>query len=161
MANQDPQPEVYTTVHDFSTAVSSGTQSAVSIFTNQANNEEVRVYAVAVDFSLLDGSGNQITSTTDPKFTMPSDFTMTLSVGPNNIPSNSFDLGWIYGQQDQTMSFTVPVIVLFQQPLKVTITANSGVAAFNYNGTAVATIRAKISLVSELSIQKIAARRVA
>ena len=114
MANQDPQPEVYTTVHDFSVATTSGTQSAVSIFTNQANNEEVRVYAVAVDFALLDSSGNQITSTTDPKFTMPSDFTMALSVGPNNIPSNAFDIGWIYGQQDQTMSFTVPVIVLFQ-----------------------------------------------
>ena len=78
MANQDPQPEVYTTVHDFSVATTSGTQSAVSIFTNQANNEEVRVYAVAVDFALLDSSGNQITSTTDPKFTMPSCF----SIGP-------------------------------------------------------------------------------
>jgi len=161
MANQDPQPEVYTTIHDFSVATTSGTQSAVSIFTNQANNEEVRVYAVAVDFALLDSSGNQITSTTDPKFTMPSDFTMALSVGPNNIPSNAFDIGWIYGQQDQTMSFTVPVIVLFQQPLKVSITANSGVASFTYNGTTVATVRAKISLISELSIQKIAARRVA
>ena len=80
MANQDPQPEVYTTVHDFSVATASGTQSAVSIFTNQANNEEVRVYAVAVDFSLIDAAGNQITSTTDPKFTMPTDFTMALSV---------------------------------------------------------------------------------
>ena len=91
MANQDPQPEVYTTVHDFSVATASGTQSAVSIFTNQANNEEVRVYAVAVDFALIDAAGNQITSTTDPKFTMPTDFTMALSVGPNNIPSNAFD----------------------------------------------------------------------
>jgi len=94
MANQDPQPEVYTTVHDFDVATASGTQNAVSIFTNQANNEEVRVYAVAVDFTLLDGSDNQIVSTTDPKFTMPSDFTMTLSVGPNNVPSNSFDIAW-------------------------------------------------------------------
>ena len=161
MANQDPQPEVYTTVHDFSVATASGTQSAVSIFTNQANNEEVRVFAVAVDFSLIDAAGNQITSTTDPKFTMPTDFTMALSVGPNNIPSNAFDIAWIYGQQDQTMSFTVPVIVLFQQPLKINLTSNSGVAAFTYNGTTVATIRAKISLISELSIQKIAARRVA
>tara|TARA_A100001201_G_scaffold143678_1_gene146660 strand:+ start:2396 stop:2884 length:489 start_codon:yes stop_codon:yes gene_type:complete len=162
MANQDPQPEVYTTVHDFDVATASGTQNAVSIFTNQANNEEVRVYAVAVDFTLLDGSDNQLVSTTDPKFTMPSDFTMTLSVGPNNVPSNSFDIAWIYGQVDQTMSFTVPVIVLFQQPLQVTITANSGIAAFQYpSGTDVAKIRCKISLISELSIQKIAARRTA
>jgi hypothetical protein len=59
------------------------------------------------------------------------------------------------------MSFTVPVIVLFQQPLKINLTANSGVGVFSYNGTTVSTIRAKISLISELSIQKIAARRVA
>jgi hypothetical protein len=93
---------------------------------------------------------------------MPTDFTMTMSVGPNNVPSNSFDIAWIYGQVDQTMSFTVPVIVLFQQPLQVTITANSGIAAFQYpSGTDVAKLRCKISLISELSIQKIAARRTA
>ena len=147
-ANQDPQPEVYTTVHDFDVATASGTQNAVSIFTNQANNEEVRVYAVAVDFTLLDGSDNQIVSTTDPKFTMPSHFTMTLSVGPNNVPSNSFDIAWIYGQVDQTMSFTVPVIVLFQQPLQITVTTNQIVAA---NGSNI-----KVTLIGELAIQKIA-----
>lgn len=156
MANQDPQPEVYTTVHDFSVAVTSGTQNQVSIFTNQANNEEVRIAAIAVEAEFLDSSGNQITSTTDPKFTMPTDFTMALRVGANNIPSNAFDIGWIYRNQDQTMPFTVPVIVLFQQPLTVNITANSGVAAFTYNSTTVSTIRWKISLISELAIQKVA-----
>jgi len=156
MANQDPQPEVYTTVHDFAVATTSGTANQVSIFTNQANNEEVRIYAVAVEAELLDTNGNQITSTTDPKFTIPSDFTMQLRVGPNDVPSNAFDIGWIYRNQDQTMAFTVPVITLFQQPLQIILTANSGVLAFNYNSTAVTTIRWKVSLISELAIQKVA-----
>jgi hypothetical protein len=49
---------------------------------------------------------------------------------------------------------------LFQQPLQLTVTANSGVAAFNYGigPIAIATVRYKISLISELAIQKIAAR---
>jgi hypothetical protein len=106
----------------------------------------------------LDAAGNQLVGTTDPKFTMPSDFTLTCSVGSNNVPSNAFDLGWIYGQQDQTMSFTVPVLALFQQPLQLSVTANSGVGAFNFGGQPVATIRYKISLISELAVQKIAAR---
>jgi len=159
MVNQDPQPEVYTTIHDFPVAtVAAGTQNAVNIFTNQANNEELRIYAVAVDIVVLDAAGNQLVGTTDPKFTMPTDFTLTCSVGSNNVPSNAFDLGWIYGQQDQTMSFTVPVLALFQQPLQLSVTANSGVGAFNYGGAPVATIRYKISLISELAVQKIAAR---
>ena len=156
MANQDPQPEVYTTVHDFNIALVTGTQNQVSIFTNQANNEEVRIYAVAVEAEFLSDTGLQITSTTDPKFTMPTDFTMQLRVGPNDIPSNAFDIGWIYRNQDQTMAFTVPVIVLFQQPLTVIITANSGVAAFTYNGATVDVIRWKVSLIGELAIQKVA-----
>ena len=92
---------------------------------------------------------------------MPSDFTLTCSVGSNNVPSNAFDLGWIYGQQDQTMSFTVPVLALFQQPLQLSVTANSGVGAFNFGGGPIAvttTVRYKISLISELAVQKIAAR---
>jgi hypothetical protein len=160
MVNQDPQPEVYTTIHDFPAAVAAGTQNTVNIFTNQANNEELRIYAVAVDIVLLDGAGNQLTAVTDPKFSMPTDFTLTCSVGSNNVPSNAFDLGWIYGQQDQTMSFTVPVLALFQQPLQLTVTANSAVPAFAYGigGGPVATVRYKISLISELAVQKIAAR---
>ena len=161
MVNQDPQPEVYTTIHDFAVApLVAGTQNQVNIFTNQANNEELRIYAVAVDIVLLDAAGNQMTAITDPKFSMPTDFTLTCGVGSNNVPSNAFDLGWIYGQQDQTMSFTVPVLALFQQPLQLTVTANSQVPVFAYGigGANVATVRYKISLISELAIQKIAAR---
>ena len=49
MANQDPQPEVYTTTHAFAGAAATGTSNVISIFTNQANNEEVRLYAVGVE----------------------------------------------------------------------------------------------------------------
>ena len=51
MANQDPQPEIYTTRHTFDASavlVSAGTTNLVSVYTNQANNEEVRIYGVAV-----------------------------------------------------------------------------------------------------------------
>jgi hypothetical protein len=56
------------------------------------------------------------------------------------------------------MSFTVPVLALFQQPLSVTVTANSILPVFNFGGAAADTVRVKISLISELAIQKIAAR---
>jgi len=167
MVNQDPQPEIYTTVHDFSLAappLAAGTQNTVNIFTNQANNEECRIYAIAVEITVLDTGNAQIMGTTNPKFTMPSDLTCTIGVGSNNVPSNAFDIGWIYGQEDQTMSFTAPILALFQQPLQVTVTTNSAIAAFNFGpdvpppAIPVNTVRVKISLISELAIQKIAAR---
>ena len=49
MANQDPQPEIYSTSHTFAGAAAAGTSNQVSIFTNQANNEEVRLYAIGVE----------------------------------------------------------------------------------------------------------------
>ena len=50
MANQDPQPEIYTTRYNFNADTGAGgatiaanTSQVVSIYTNQANNEEVRI----------------------------------------------------------------------------------------------------------------------
>ena len=48
MANQDPQPEIYTTRHDVAASSAAGTTNTVTVYTNQANNEEVRIYAIAV-----------------------------------------------------------------------------------------------------------------
>ena len=48
----------------------------------QANNEEVRIYALAVN--ILDAAGTVATSETD--------FTVAIQCGPNNVPSNSFDI---------------------------------------------------------------------
>ena len=55
MANQDPQPEIYTTRYNFNgdtggtgATIAANTSQVVSIYTNQANNEEVRIYGLAV-----------------------------------------------------------------------------------------------------------------
>ena len=87
MANQDPQPEIYTTRHNFDASavlVSAGTTNLVTIYTNQANNEEVRLYGIAV--RIIDENGDSVTTFTD--------FAMSIQVGPNNVPSNQFDVGW-------------------------------------------------------------------
>ena len=48
MANQNPQPEVYYTRHAFTTSSTQGSTDTQTVFTNQANNEEVRIYGVQV-----------------------------------------------------------------------------------------------------------------
>ena len=142
MANQDPQPEVYTTSHQFAGAALSGTSNVISIFTNQANNEEVRIYGVAV--RIVDEDGTNVTTLTD--------FAMSLQVGPNNVPSNQFDIGWL--QQNISngggvLMFPSPVLVLFQQPLAVVIEAKTAIAqAADRKRTVI------VDLIGELAIQK-------
>ena len=54
MVNQDPQPEIYQTIHafDYTAAdIVANTQRSVDVFTYQANNEEFRLYAIKVDIS--------------------------------------------------------------------------------------------------------------
>ncbi len=51
MANQNPQPEVYTTRHVFgdnAAVISAGTRVTQTVYTNQANNEEVMVHLMAL-----------------------------------------------------------------------------------------------------------------
>ena len=139
MANQDPQPEVYTTSHQFAGAATSGTSNVISIFTNQANNEEVRLYAIGVE--MLD-------ATTGAALTTDLDYSASIQVGPNNVPSNAFSAGFINSKNDRTLAFSSPILVLFQQPLQVTVTTNQAVAA---NGSII-----KVTLIGELAIQKIA-----
>ena len=43
MANQNPQPEIYTTRHSFAGSANNGTTDTQTVYTNQANNEEVRI----------------------------------------------------------------------------------------------------------------------
>ena len=139
MANQDPQPEVYTTSHQFAGSAASGTSKVISIFTNQANNEEVRLYAIGVE--MLD-------ATTGQALTADLDYSVSIQVGPNNVPSNAFSAGFIFSKNDRTLAFSSPILVLFQQPLQVTVTTNQAVAA---NGSII-----KVTLIGELAIQKIA-----
>lgn len=145
MANQDPQPEIYTTRHTFdasTVAVAAGTTNLVSVYTNQANNEEVRLYGIAV--RIVDEDGTTVTTLTD--------FAMSIQVGPNNVPSNQFDIGWLHtnlSNGGSILTLPTPVLVLFQQPLSIIIESKSLIAqAANRKRTVV------VDLVGELAIQK-------
>ena len=142
MVNQDPQPELYTTRHQFNATNVTGDVSTVTIYTNQANNEECRIYAVLVD--ILNENGTPASTTTTDV-----DFGIKLQVGPNNIPTNEFDATVICFRDDKQLAFPSPVLALFQQPLAVQVSLNSTTAA-----TLAANRTVVITLVSELAIQK-------
>jgi len=145
MANQDPQPEIYTTRHTFdasSVAVSAGTTNLVSVYTNQANNEEVRIYGIAV--RIVDEDGSSVSSLTD--------FAMSIQVGPNNVPSNQFDIGWLHtnlANGGGILTLPTPVLVLFQQPLSIIIEAKTAIAQASDSKRTVI-----VDLIGELAIQK-------
>jgi|TARA_R110002110_G_scaffold150598_6_gene342687 hypothetical protein len=151
MANQDPQPEIYTTRYNFNAdtgdggaTIAANTSQVVSIYTNQANNEEVRIYGIAV--RVTDSAG--VTSAAD------NDFAVSIQVGANNVPSNQFDISWLannIANGGGILMFPSPVLVLFQQPLGVTVTtlsAITGAVGAAKNQTVV------IDLIGELAIQK-------
>jgi hypothetical protein len=138
MANQDPQPEIYTTRHTFTGATTSGNTNTVSVFTNQANNEEVRIYALAVQ--ILDAAGSNVTTETD--------FAVSVQVGPNAVPSNQFDVGWLaanIANGGSVLAFSTPILVLFQQPLAIKVEVKT---------TTTATRTVVVNLIGELAIQK-------
>ena len=152
MANQDPQPEIYTTryVWDADTSAAGATQPAgtsqvVSIYTNQANNEEVRIYGIAVRvFDSADGAAS----------TTFNDFAISIQVGANNVPSNQFDISWLANNINNggsILMFPSPILVLFQQPLGVTITTNSAITG---TGSTANNRTVVVDLIGELAIQK-------
>jgi hypothetical protein len=152
MANQDPQPEIYTTryVWDADTSAAGATQPAgtsqvVSIYTNQANNEEVRIYGIAVRvFDSADGAAS----------TTFNDFAVSIQVGANNVPSNQFDISWLANNINNggsILMFPSPILVLFQQPLGVTITTNSAITG---TGSTANNRTVVVDLIGELAIQK-------
>tara|TARA_R110002012_G_scaffold52617_1_gene135089 strand:- start:9082 stop:9549 length:468 start_codon:yes stop_codon:yes gene_type:complete len=145
MANQDPQPEIYTTRHTFTGATAVGTSNTVTVYTNQANNEEVRLYALAV--RILDAAGSNVTTETD--------FAVSIQVGPNNVPSNQFDVGWLaanIANGGSVMAFSTPVLCLFQQPLGVVVQVKTATTA---------TRTVVVDLIGELAIQKVLSGNVA
>jgi len=152
MANQDPQPEIYTTryVWDADTSAAGATQPAgtsqvVSIYTNQANNEEVRIYGIAVRvFDSADGAASATFN----------DFAVSIQVGANNVPSNQFDISWLANNINNggsILMFPSPILVLFQQPLGVTITTNSAITG---TGSTANNRTVVVDLIGELAIQK-------
>ena len=152
MANQDPQPEIYTTryVWDADTSASGATQPAgtsqvVSIYTNQANNEEVRIYGIAV---------RVFDSATGTASTTFNDFAVSIQVGANNVPSNQFDVTWLannIANGGGILMFPSPVLVLFQQPLSIAITTRSTITA---GAGAEKNLTVVVDLIGELAIQK-------
>jgi len=149
MANQDPQPEIYTTRYNFNAdtgaggaTVAANTSQVVSIYTNQANNEEVRIYGIAV--RITDSAG----------VARIGDYAVSIQVGANNVPSNQFDVSWLannIANGGGILMFPSPVLCLFQQPLSVTVTTRSqitGAASAEFNQTVV------VDLIGELAIQK-------
>ena len=153
MANQDPQPEIYTIRANFNAdttggaggaAIAANTSQVTSIYTNQANNEEVRIYGVAV--RVTDSAG--VTSTAD------NDFALSIQVGANNVPSNQFDISWLannIANGGGILMFPSPVLCLFQQPLSVTVTTRSAIAA---GAAAAKNQTVVVDLIGELAIQK-------
>lgn len=142
MVNQDPQPELYTSRHQFNNTNVTGDVSTVTIYTNQANNEECRIYAILVD--ILNENGTPASTTTTDV-----DFGISIQVGPNNIPTNEFDATVICFRDDKQLAFPSPILALFQQPLAVQVSLNSTTGA-----TLAANRTVVITLVSELAIQR-------
>ena len=154
MANQDPQPEIYTTRYTWNAdtggggaTIAANTSQVVSIYTNRANNEEVRIYGIAVRINDGIGTGGATSTTLN-------DFAVSIQVGANNVPSNQFDITWLadnIAAGGGILMFPSPVLVLFQQPLSVTVTTLSaipGVASTANDRTVV------VDLIGELAIQK-------
>ena len=150
MANQDPQPEIYTTRYNFNADTGAGgatiaanTSQVVSIYTNQANNEEVRIYGIAC---------RVFDSATGTASTTFNDFAVSIQVGANNVPSNQFDITWLADSISSgggILMFPSPVLVLFQQPLSVTVTTRSAIP-----NVANRERRVVVDLIGELAIQK-------
>ena len=145
MANQDPQPEIYTTRYTFDASaadVAANTSQVVSIYTNQANNEEVRIYGIAVR---VDDENNATATNFN-------DFAVSIQVGANNVPSNQFDVSWLannIANGGGILMFPSPVLVLFQQPLSLSSPTRSAIP-----NVANRERRVVVDLIGELAIQK-------
>lgn len=145
MANQDPQPEQYEVVATFD-----GTASGDSILTNintfQANNEIVRVYGMRVN--ITDNAATP--ANLNPQTADNCDFTVTITSGSANVPSNGFRIRPTWVSNTRQLNFASPILVMFKAPFQVTITANQAIGA-GANGRIVT-----LELMSEIGIQKVA-----
>jgi len=145
MANQDPQPEIYRVNAAFAAAAAAGTTSVTNITTSQANNEEVRVYALQV--ALLDEAGTAIS----PVAGTDVEFDVKITVGANNVPSQTFSLTPAILSESKMLTLPSPILVLYQYPLSITTTCVNALTAGATNGRTLI-----INLISELALQKVA-----
>ena len=144
MVNQNPQPEIFNTRHKFVGDASSTTQgTAVQqvIYTNQAHNEEVRIYAIQVQPFIYDtgwqgGSANN-GSYVGNEYEIFENYDISIQVGANNIPTQTFSISEILRRDDKTLYFSAPLLVLHRQPLQVTVTYNGSLVLPDTSDTVV------------------------
>lgn len=146
MVNQDPQPEIYSTVAAFATASVPNTVISNNINTFQAANEEVRIYAIAVeiqdpaDFTDLAATSNN--------------FELKIQAGVNPVPTNYFDIGSAALSRTKIIELTCPVVIKFKQPLNVSVRwtpPSTGVGT----PTLTQATDVQIKLIGEIGVQKI------
>lgn len=142
MANQNPQPEIYTTRHDIPTGSTPGTVDTQTVFTQQNSSEEVRIYGLSVN----------IYTTTTGVAVDNKDFTAKIKIGNSFVPSQEFDLSAIHASTSKMLTFPTPLLVLYQQPISVDVQWKGGALSNNTD----ANVTVKVSLHAELSIAQVA-----
>lgn len=146
MVNQNPQPEFYTTRHDFVNGNGQGTVVTQEVYTNQSFDEEVRIYGLMV--AVVDENGRSF-SYDDLQTQGTYDFDLTIQAGPNRIPSSAFSASRILRSDDRTLALSSPVLILHRQPLQVSVEYR-GVGAF----TSGENLTFIITLISEIYIRQ-------
>lgn len=128
MVNQNPQPEIWNTRHEFAGDAASTTQGTTVqqvIYTNQAHNEECRIYAIQVQPMIYDatwqGGGSAAGSYVGNEYEIFENYDVSIQVGSNSIPNQSFSISEICRREDKTMYFSSPILVLHRQPLQVSV----------------------------------------
>ena len=142
MVNQDPQPEIYSTVAAFANASVPNTVISNNINTFQAANEEVRIYAVAVEI--------QNPTTFADLAATSNNFEVKIQAGVNPVPTNYFDVGSAALSRTKIIELTCPVVVKFKQPLNVSVRWTPPNATNLSQATDV-----QIKLIGEIGVQKI------
>ncbi len=142
MVNQDPQPEIYSTVAAFSGASPQNTVISNNINTFQAANEEVRIYAVAVEI--------QNPTTFADLAATSNNFELKIQAGVNPVPTNYFDIGSAALSRTKIIELTCPVVIKFKQPLNVSVRWTPPTATNLGQPTDV-----QIKLIGEIGVQKI------
>lgn len=146
MVNQDPQPEIYSTVAAFANATVPNTVISNNINTFQAANEEVRIYAVAVEI--------QNPTTFQDLAATSNNFEVKIQAGVNPVPTNYFDVGSAALSRTKIIELTCPVVVKFKQPLNVSVRwtpPSTGVGT----PTLTQPTDVQIKLIGEIGVQKI------
>ena len=137
MANQNPQPEIYTTTHFFN-GTTEGATDTQTVYTQQANNEEVRIYGFRA--VVVDAQGAYNLSTQN------SDFDMSIQVGNSSVPYGQFSIASVMASDTLAFTFACPILVLFNQPISITLTQR---------GDSATTAYVKVSFDAELSLQQV------